>query len=277
MDVSKTKNGLILPQFPGVTEPTTDFEAVRAGLIARPRYKDIDLSIARSITGTGVNAAFLVQLPGNSFFVDQFLSAGFATVYFQDTNLSASGAPIYVGPGFIGRVPFTQLLFENVAQPGKILRFIFGTDIDFVPGFSQQISSIGAIASTVTVQDNGFTYASVQKSIAVLVAAATEQVFAAASNPNGAIIYDASCDTNPLAVGFVSISLHAHTVVPAAFTDGDVLMQNLVNASTLVGITTGSRVINRARHIPSGKGLWWLNTGSVNEGVARRSVLYTLL
>jgi hypothetical protein len=60
---------------------------------------------------------------------------------FQDTNLGQSSAPIYVGAGFIAKVPFTQILVEvKTAQAGKVLRIVYGTDVDFTAGVNATIA-----------------------------------------------------------------------------------------------------------------------------------------
>jgi hypothetical protein len=91
---------------------------------------------------TIATGAVILPLSGNSFYIDQDPSiVGNATVHFQDTNLGQSSTPIYVGPGFIAKVPFTQLLIENkTAQAGKVLRIVYGTDVDFTAGVNATIA-----------------------------------------------------------------------------------------------------------------------------------------
>lgn len=129
------------------------------------------------------------------------------------------------------------------------------------------------------VNERGFAYGASFASIAALAANATEQVFAAASNVNGAWVWDAEIDTSPASPGGLSISLHAHTVAPTAFTSGDVMLQTTINVATAAGITSAtSRPLRGPRFIAAGKGLWFLclvngTTGEAN--IARRKVLYT--
>lgn len=292
MDVSREKNGLIIPQFPGINDPSIDFDTVRSGKRARIFYFDIDLTNARTIGGAGVNAALLLQLAGNSFFVDQFTTAGFATAYFQETNLTAKGAPIYVGPGFILKAPFTQILFENLAQVGKTLRIIYGTDIDFVPGLSQIISSIGSIVSPVGVQGPramfvaplatdlpvlagsvGYSYGANFKSTVVLAAIVSEQIFSPASNVNGAIIWsDESRDSGGVAAA-VTMALQAHTAAPNGFAVGDMIAIGRDFLFTAFG-ETWLEVRNPVR-ITSGKGAY--HTAGVLQGTGNRFCNYTLL
>lgn len=127
------------PIFAGFQKPSVDMEAVRDGRRAPLLYLDIPLDTVFTIAG---GSPVVLPLSGNSFYVDQDPSiVGNATVHFQDTNLQNSSAPIYVGAGFIAKVPFTQLLIENkTAQAGKVLRIVYGTDVDFTAGVNATIA-----------------------------------------------------------------------------------------------------------------------------------------
>lgn len=118
--------------------PDIDFNEVRDGRRSALFYYDVDLSGARSVlTGTQL----VISTAGDSIYVDKDPSrVGNATVHFQDITLGSTPAPVYCEPGFIAKVPFSQLLIENLAQPGKIFRFFYGIDIDFTPGSSTSIS-----------------------------------------------------------------------------------------------------------------------------------------
>lgn len=119
-----------LPMFPGYALPSDDFDITRKNLRRLPDYYDIDLTAARSIAAL---TALQLDIAGNSFYIDQNPTiTGNATVHFQDTGLGLT-CPFYVSAGFLAAWPFTKLTIENVAQPGKILRIIYGTDIKFVP------------------------------------------------------------------------------------------------------------------------------------------------
>jgi len=118
--------------FPGFREPIANFDTVRELLQTRPLAVDIDLSTARSFAA---NTALKLPIAGNSFFIDQKPNSGYATCYVQDEN-SQGNTPITIYPGAVLRVPFTYLVFENVAQPGLSLRVVYGVDLDFVPALS---------------------------------------------------------------------------------------------------------------------------------------------
>lgn len=127
------------PIFAGFQKPSMDMEAVRDGRRAPLLYLDIPLDTVQTIANGN---PVILPLSGNSFYIDQDTSiVGNAVVHFQDTNLQQSSAPIYVGPGFIAKVPFTQILVEvKTAQAGKILRIVYGTDVDFTAGLNATIS-----------------------------------------------------------------------------------------------------------------------------------------
>lgn len=137
------------PIFAGFQRPSVDMDAVRDGRRAPLLYLDVPLDSTFTIAAGN---PVVLPLSGNSFYIDQDTSiVGNATVHFQDTNLQQSSAPIYVGAGFIAKVPFTQLLIENkVAQAGKKLRIIYGTDVDFTAGVNATItiSSQAAIGNS---------------------------------------------------------------------------------------------------------------------------------
>jgi hypothetical protein len=127
------------PIFAGFQRPSVDMEAVRDGRRAPLLYLDIPLDTVQTIAN---GSAIVLPLSGNSFYIDQDTSiVGNAVIHFQDTNLQQSSAPIYVGPGFIAKVPFTQILVEvKTAQAGKILRIVYGTDVDFTAGLNATIA-----------------------------------------------------------------------------------------------------------------------------------------
>jgi hypothetical protein len=137
------------PVFAGFQKPSVDMEAVRDGRRAPLLYLDVPLDSTFTIAAGN---PVVLPLSGNSFYIDQDTSiVGNAVVHFQDTNLQTASAPIYVGAGFIAKVPFTQLLIENkTAQAGKKLRIIYGTDVDFTAGVNATltISSQAAISNS---------------------------------------------------------------------------------------------------------------------------------
>jgi hypothetical protein len=121
-----------------------DFNKVRDGRRAPFGFYDVDLSTERSIAaGTQL---VLDPIAGDSFYADlDPVNQGDAIVTFQDTNLSAHGSPVYITRGHIVYQPFTKLLIENAAQPGKRLRFFYGVGADFRPGASSSVNVSGVV------------------------------------------------------------------------------------------------------------------------------------
>lgn len=125
---------------PFLKAPSDDFAAVRDGRKSMPLWLDVDLSSARSIAA---GTAQVINIAGNSFYIDADTeNVGDARVHFQDATLNNASAPIYVSAGSIMTVPFTQILIENDAQPGKRLRILYGVDIDFRAGVNASINAI---------------------------------------------------------------------------------------------------------------------------------------
>lgn len=122
--------------------PTTDFFAVRDGRRSPWYSHEVDLSTARTDTPSG---DLILQIAGNSFYIDRAPDVGNASIQFQDTSFDRAMLPIYAGPGFIANAPFTQIKITNIAQPGKVLRIFYGVDIDFQPGTSSEIVLTGVV------------------------------------------------------------------------------------------------------------------------------------
>lgn len=126
-----------------LTPSSTDFNEVRDGRRSSLFHYDLDLGVARSQSD---GTHFVLPAAGNSFYVDKNPAlVGSATVHFQDTTFGNAPAPVFCEPGFIATVPFTQLFFENEAQPDKIFRFMYGVDIDFQPGTSATVAITGNV------------------------------------------------------------------------------------------------------------------------------------
>lgn len=172
------------PIFNGFQRPSVDMEAVRDGRRAPLLYLDIPLDSTFTIAAGN---PVVLPLSGNSFYVDQDPSiVGNATVHFQDTNLQASSAPIYVGAGFIAKVPFTKLLIENkTGQAGKVLRIVYGTDVDFTAGVNATI----AVTDQSPVRFSGTSAQATATNVASTLAAAdaTRKIFMLQNNGTVAV------------------------------------------------------------------------------------------
>jgi len=263
---------------PFLQKPSTDFGAVRDGRTSMPLWLDIDLSVSRSITGTGANAALSVNIAGNSFYIDQdTANVGTATVHFQDTNLGAASAPLFVSAGFIANVPFTQLLIENTAQAGKRLRIFYGVDIDFQAGINASIAISGNVGLTGlqnAVYQTGTGYGASYQSLTAMAANAPATIFAPGSNPNGAIIHAAAFKTAG-AGGNHAGAFVANSSAPISVIDGEVIVLG-ENIMSVGGYTASIGKLPVPIKIPAGKGLYYINNGA-DAGYAFRHVLYTLL
>lgn len=267
--------GMPTADFPGIRRPTIDFQDVRDGRRSTPFYVEVDLATARTIAA-GTQLA--LPIAGNSFYADPIVDSsgnpigGVAIVHFQDTTLNPQGTPFTVGPQFIANVPFTQVLIENPAQPGKRLRIIYGVDVDFRPGINAQVN----ITNTVAMRSAGQNYGAKFASTVALGIAATETIWLPAANTSGAIVHAANLVSQNGAALNGGISTHLHTAAPAAFGDGDNIAISC-DAFALDGAARwqSGKLANPIAAV-AGKGAYFFNASGVAEGGGKRSMLYTL-
>lgn len=247
-----------------------NFQRVRDGRNALPFYFDLDLSSARSVAA---GTHFIANVAGDSFYADANPVDGNCVVHFQDTNLDRAAVPFYVSPGFIANVPFTQLLFENTAQPGKKIRIAYGVDIDFQPGSVAQIAlTIGATSlQRYPYYDE---YSSAYGSIALAVANTPETIVAPASNTNGIIVWSGNFKASSGTVTHTAAFLAKSGVAPTTVVDGDTIIAETYNANTNSISGPFGGVLNRPIRIAAGKGLYYIS--NVTETYSRRSLLYTI-
>lgn len=133
--------------FRGWGYPSTDFGAARDDFKTQLLYVDVDLSAARSIAaGSGLR----LPIAANFLCVDQKANSGTATAVFQDDG-AGRPTPVTLVPGAVFRATFTQLIIENIAQPGQVMRLLYGVDVDLNPGqaFGLPITVINGQVQTV--------------------------------------------------------------------------------------------------------------------------------
>jgi len=128
-------------------KPTIDFEAVRAGVRTIIETTIVDLSAGHSYAA-GTQVVLAIQ--GTAFMIDKGTDVGIAQLHIQDQSIPAANS-VNVFPGdAYNNVPFTFIVIENLAQPGKVLRIHYGTDIVFLPGLGGNVLFTGGVAITQT-------------------------------------------------------------------------------------------------------------------------------
>lgn len=166
-----------------LAKPTSDFNAVRDARRSALLSVDVDLSTARSIAA---NTQLFIPISGNLLYMDKNPELqGVATVHIQDTSLSSPAAAVFMEPGFLARVPFTQLLIENTAQSGKRLRIFYGVDVEIEPGTGslvQVFGNVGLIDNSIDNTLSGIVYGGNLVSGA---AVAAQYSYAQVWNPGG--------------------------------------------------------------------------------------------
>ena len=263
------------PGFPGFSIPSQDFQAVRDDRRSKPLMYTIDLSSARSISA---GTALALPLQGNVFYSDPLYDlsgnsvAGVARVHFQDQSLNPVGTYFTVQPQFICKVPFTQLLVENYAQPGKFLQVVYGVDLDVIPGLSNLTQT--TISGNVNTNDIGAAWATSYKSTTALAAFTPENIFSAASNVSGGTLWSAQNQSAFAGASYVRCSWLMKATAPATLIDGDVLLMNENNSFIGVANSIGFGQLKKPLRFNSGKRLDFLPEST--ESNAQRMALYTL-
>jgi hypothetical protein len=246
--------------------PDIDFAQVRDGRRSGLFYYDVDLSVIHNQSnGTHI----VVPIAGNSFYVDKNPALiGNATVHFQDSNFGTAPAPVFCEPGFIAKVPFTQIFIENVAQPGKVFRIHYGVDIDFQPGASSSVTVNG----NVNVVDNvPINTQHIYSGVGVPIGRNVVQLLAPGVNINGAFMKGIFGRAGAIAAAGAEITtfcLASLTVPVDEFTAANRIMLGVANA---VGSASAQgvdlyRENTLSRPIPAGWGIYAVDVGVVAAG-----------
>lgn len=247
--------------------PSTDFRAVRDGRNSQVFYVDVALDTARSAAaGTGL----VLPISGNSFYCDANPTDGNAFVHFQDTNFDRGPVPLYVSPGVIFNIPYTKVLIENSAQPGKKIRITYGVDIDFQPGSVAQlaVSNVGGYTAVRPEAPTGS-----YNNSAIVAANTATQIFAPGANVNGAIILAAYANDQYLSNA--PIAFLAKASAPANINDGDPVLMT-TNNSAISGQVFYGGALASPQYVPAGLGLYWISLQTTsNQGF--RACRYKLL
>lgn len=242
--------GLALPGravFPGILQPSTDFQRVRDQRAVQPKHYDVDLSVARS---AAAGTALVLPLAGNFLYVDQRAGTGYARVFFEDVTNTAT--PVTIFAGALWRAPFTEIAIENEAQPGATLRLVYGLDIDALP-----ISAAGVtVLNALTIQDSissacAFTQTPLSTAITAFTATT---LLAAAANPRGVRLRSFGVNCQAGAGGSCTIRLLAASVAPVA-------LATQANAYEIVTTQSSGALVVRdelalQRLIPAGWGIF---------------------
>lgn len=218
------------------------------------------------------------QAQGDLLFADRD-TTGIAYVHLNRPSVDKQGFPMDKNTVLSG-FPIDEIYIENqTAQPGLVLSLWYGYGAKIFP--PNQATTISGTVNTlitnpfgnpVLVNDQGFAYATSFISSAAFAANTPINVWSAASNVNGAALWDA--EGIAANTGDPQFTLLSKATAPASITDGDAIGLSLYkNSSGTTNIY--SLKLGRSRVIPSGKRLDWI-AGAAGGSLDLRSCLYTL-
>jgi len=250
-----------LVNFAGFSRPSSDFFSARSELRATPQYRDIDLSVARSIAA---GTAQPLTMAGNFLYVDQKAASGYATLHFQD-DVSVGNTPITVYPGFMAKVPFTQLILENVAQPGQVMRIVYGTDLDFLPvPTAAGVTVLNSLNVNDVIAD---TCQHIYNGGAAPVGFNVTALIAPATNVRGVRVRYAGLQDTAGAGGAIASFIAARIGPPASFASSAQMVFLLQNGTSAATIQL-NQAENLNRTIPAGWGLYHCSNVIVAAGTS---------
>jgi hypothetical protein len=249
--------GLALParaQFPGILQPSTDFQRVRDQRAVQPKHYDVDLSTARSLAA---GTALVLPLAGNFLYVDQRAGTGYARIFFED--VASNATPVTIFAGALWRAPFTEIAIENEAQTGATLRIVYGMDIDALP-----ISAAGVtVLNALTIQDAissacGFTATGLATAVAANV---VTTLVTPAANPRGIRLRSFQAGVQPGGGGTITMRAIAASAAPVGF-GSQANAYEIVTLQSAAAITVRDELALQ-RLLPAGWGIYTVHTITV--------------
>lgn len=162
---------------------------------------------------------------------------------------------------------------EITSSTAQNVRIYIGSNKAAYLRLAGLVQVTSSISNPVIVDNKGSSYGANYKSFTAIGAGATDLVFSAASNVNGAIVYLA----NFYSINATSVNNSgylAKATTPASNIDGDLLVQ-LDNASSVGSNIISVGKLSNTIRIPAGKALFYFS--QVSETIGFRSVTYTLL
>lgn len=246
------------------SRPTTDFNSVRDGRNAPDFYFDLDLS---------VRFDRLINVAGNSFYCDANPADGDFVVYFQETDSQRGPTPFYASPGFIARIPFTQIRVVNQnAQVGKKARIVYGTDTDFQPGSVAKVSLEGSIQPETAPLGAGFPQ--LLDLAAIPLGAGGVTIVTPGNNSRGIVVYGYSQAIVSAAAQWARVGLCANNGFPASIDSSSILIHGVTSINAVL---VHGQEWSYKRLIPAGLGLYLVTDSPVAGGSTRGMCYFEVL
>lgn len=268
-----------IPIFRGYRTPADSdaLDRARSQISTGFAQVDIPMTVASASTPGNSNGWMIFNVAGDFLYVDNdpVASAGLASLQFN-VQQDAAGAKFYIQPGFTVRTVFKQLALSWAAQAGKSLRLLVGNGDQVWPAFTAQLAATinNTAASPANIAEQGFIYGASYKSNTALLATTPEPVFSAASNTNGATIWQAEGGAGST-VAMLDFSLVCKATAPATSFDGVIVAIGAPSAC-MAGFFFNAMRMARAVNIPAGLRADFMSQSAETGVAVLRSVLYTL-
>lgn len=219
------------PEYNDYEQPAPgEFYRARSQIVTMWRKVTIDLSVAES--------NHIEEVTGDFIYCDMSSTGTLATVEFNNQMADEAGG-FQANGGWWHRGPFTRLKLSWTAQPGRFVKLLYSTGLEVDAGLG-----------LVQVTQQGNPYGAANSGNALIPAGGTVQIFSAAQNVNGAVLWNAQMLTGSLAANL--LALMAKATAPTSSADGDAYLF----ASAAAGSFANGPLLPMPIRVPAGKGLF---------------------
>lgn len=270
-----------IPNFNGYRAPSDAgaLDRARSQIATNFAQLDIPMTLASTAFPGNSNGWVVFNIAGTTLYVDTDPTLGNAVASLQfNSQQDAGAAKFYAQAGQNWEsLTFKQVALSWAAQPGKIMRLMYSMDGRVFPsnaGASVAATIANAASAPVPVSEQGIVFGASFKSMTSLVAGTPENVWSAAANVNGVIVFQAEymAQVTP-ATGAINFACKA--TAPTTPTDGTVIATNSGGwalGTAFFSVLKLNRAINVLPALRGDFGLW----GGVTETLGYRNCLYTL-
>lgn len=240
--------------------PSADFRGAKADAFADLKFRDTDLSTARTNFDIGISGQF-VYVDNSAFDADTTVSATKTVgTAFARFNSEANAAVILKGGTLYRTRPFHKVLLTNSAQANKMMR-IYYSDASVIEPFSSEVEIGGSVDIGNFKEFNDWTLATASYATSIGTTATT--LLAAASNTNGVIVRSTTIEIT--ATG-VRVGIMAKATAPTTV-DDVTTAQHLARFANSGTVTLYNKEIENPVKLASGLGIFAIASAVGSNGL----------